>query len=169
MRIELDTDQDDDFEGREDRELLVDIIHQLRHLRREMGQLADAIVAVQADAAAILATLSPIGLEIAEIQVELAASGDIPAALTALAQLHTDLSGAATSLGADSAAMGALAGPAVTSISPAAGPVAGGTAVTVNGKGFTGATAVNFGTVAAASVAVVSDNQITVTSPAVSA
>src|SRR5208283_14619 len=41
--------------------------------------------------------------------------------------------------------------PAVTGISPAAGPVAGGTTVTITGTGFTGATAVTFGTTAATS------------------
>src|SRR5208283_2463047 len=46
--------------------------------------------------------------------------------------------------------------PAVTSISPAAGPVAGGTTVTVTGTGFTGATSVKFGTTAATSYTVVS-------------
>jgi hypothetical protein len=35
--------------------------------------------------------------------------------------------------------------PTVTSLQPASGPASGGTAVTVNGSGFTGATAVNFG------------------------
>ena len=35
---------------------------------------------------------------------------------------------------------------AVTGISPAAGPLAGGTSVTITGTGFTGATAVDFGT-----------------------
>jgi large repetitive protein len=56
--------------------------------------------------------------------------------------------------------------PAVTGISPAAGPTAGGTQVTITGTGFTGATAVNFGTLAASSVVVVSATQIVATSPA---
>ena len=38
-----------------------------------------------------------------------------------------------------------LAIPTVTGITPAAGPVAGGTTVTVTGTGFTGATVVKFG------------------------
>ena len=36
-------------------------------------------------------------------------------------------------------------GPAVTGVSPAAGPAAGGTRVTIEGSGFTGATTVSFG------------------------
>ena len=39
-----------------------------------------------------------------------------------------------------------VAAPTVTGISPTAGPTAGGTAVTITGTGFTGATAVDFGT-----------------------
>jgi hypothetical protein len=53
--------------------------------------------------------------------------------------------------------------PVVTSISPTSGPV--GTSVTVTGSGFTGATAVAFGTVAA-SYTLDSDTQITVVVPA---
>ncbi len=56
--------------------------------------------------------------------------------------------------------------PVVTSVSPNAGPTAGGTAVTITGSGFTGATAVNFGSNTATNVTVKSDIQITCTSPA---
>ncbi len=59
-----------------------------------------------------------------------------------------------------------VAAPAVTAISPAAGPTNGGTAVTITGSGFTGATAVDFGTVAATNLDVVSDTEVTATSPA---
>jgi len=62
-----------------------------------------------------------------------------------------------------------VAAPAVTAISPAAGPVAGGTQVTVTGSGFTGATAVTFGATTATSYTVNSATSITVTSPAGSA
>ena len=53
----------------------------------------------------------------------------------------------------------------VTGVSPAVGPPAGGTAVTLTGSGFTGASAVEFGGVAGTNLTVVSDTEITVTSP----
>jgi hypothetical protein len=56
--------------------------------------------------------------------------------------------------------------PVVSGLSPATGPVAGGTAVTITGANFTGATVVDFGTTAATSLAVVSSTSITATSPA---
>jgi hypothetical protein len=54
----------------------------------------------------------------------------------------------------------------VTSIFPTNGPAAGGTDVTITGTGFTGASAVMFGSTAAASFNVNSDSSITATSPA---
>ena len=56
--------------------------------------------------------------------------------------------------------------PAVTGVSPASGPAAGGTTVTITGSGFTGATKVAFGTLAATSFTVVSGTQVTAVSPA---
>jgi hypothetical protein len=56
--------------------------------------------------------------------------------------------------------------PAITGLSPAFGPAAGGTVVTITGSQFTGATAVSFGGAAATSVIVGSDNSITATAPA---
>jgi Bacterial Ig-like domain (group 4)./IPT/TIG domain. len=56
--------------------------------------------------------------------------------------------------------------PRVTGLSPTAGPTLGGTAVTVTGSGFSGATAVSFGTTAAASFSVSSDTTIQATAPA---
>jgi YVTN family beta-propeller protein len=59
--------------------------------------------------------------------------------------------------------------PTVTSITPASGPAAGGTAVTIAGTGFTGATSVTIGGTAATNVVVVSGTSITATTPAHSA
>ncbi len=59
----------------------------------------------------------------------------------------------------------ACAGPVVTSINPASGSSSGGTSVTITGSGFTGATSVTFGGVAA-TFNFVSDSSITATSPA---
>ena len=55
--------------------------------------------------------------------------------------------------------------PAVTALSPATGPAAGGTSVTITGTSLSGATAVMFGAVAATDVTVVSATSITCTAP----
>lgn len=55
--------------------------------------------------------------------------------------------------------------PTVTAVAPTTGSDAGGDIVTVTGSGFTGATAVNFGTIAGSTLAVVSDTSLTVVSP----
>ncbi|GLX51268.1 hypothetical protein Shyhy01_42180 [Streptomyces hygroscopicus subsp. hygroscopicus] len=56
--------------------------------------------------------------------------------------------------------------PVVNSVDPAQGPVSGGTTVVITGTGFTGATAVRFGSVNAASYSVSSGTQITAVTPA---
>lgn len=56
--------------------------------------------------------------------------------------------------------------PAVTSVVPSSGPSSGGTTVTITGSDFTGATAVSFGSVPAASFTVRSSTSITAVSPA---
>jgi hypothetical protein len=58
------------------------------------------------------------------------------------------------------------AGPAVTSVSPASGPAAGGTTVTISGSGFVNGDGVAFGVTPAASVTVVSPTQIQAVTPA---
>jgi hypothetical protein len=65
--------------------------------------------------------------------------------------------------------LGAFMPPSVTSISPDAGPLTGGTTVTITGAGFStvsGATAVYFGSSAASGVSCSSSNSCTATSPA---
>ena len=60
-----------------------------------------------------------------------------------------------------------VAAPTISGVSPASGPVAGGTTVTITGTGFTGATAVYFGTNRATNFAInPAGTQITATSPA---
>lgn len=56
--------------------------------------------------------------------------------------------------------------PAVSSISPTQGPEAGGTSVTINGTGFLGTTAVNFGSTPATSYSIDSLTKITAVAPA---
>jgi hypothetical protein len=68
-----------------------------------------------------------------------------------------------TAAGPSSATTGT--GPIVTGVGPASGPTAGGTVVAVTGSGFTNATAVSFGQIAALDLSVASDTQLTVTSP----
>jgi IPT/TIG domain len=63
----------------------------------------------------------------------------------------------------------AVAGPAITSISPNSGPAVGGTTVTLTGTGFTRATAVAVGGKAVTSFTVVSATQITAVTPALGA
>ncbi len=56
--------------------------------------------------------------------------------------------------------------PVITGISPSSGTAAGGTSVTITGTSFTGTTGVTIGGAAASNVVVVSDSQITLTTPA---
>lgn len=58
------------------------------------------------------------------------------------------------------------AAPAITSITPAAGPTAGGNTVTLNGERMSGVTAVLVAGVRATNVVVVNDNQVTARFPA---
>ena len=57
--------------------------------------------------------------------------------------------------------------PVLYSFTPITGPAAGGTLVTITGSGFTGTTGIKFGTIAAPSYTVLSDNTIVVVTPAV--
>jgi hypothetical protein len=56
--------------------------------------------------------------------------------------------------------------PTIKKLAPKKGPAAGGTTVTITGTGFTGATAVHFGTPEGTGLKVNSDKSITVTVPA---
>jgi glucose/arabinose dehydrogenase len=73
--------------------------------------------------------------------------------------------GTSAQTGADTFTYGANA-PAISRLSPTFGPTKGGTAVTVTGSGFTGATRVTFGTLPAVRYTVNSDTQITAVAPA---
>src|SRR6185437_5213118 len=56
--------------------------------------------------------------------------------------------------------------PAITKISPAAGPVTGGTTITITGTGLSRASKVTFGTSRASHFAVISSTKITARAPA---
>ncbi|GAB6900663.1 beta strand repeat-containing protein [Kineosporia succinea] len=74
-----------------------------------------------------------------------------------------------TSYGGTSAAGGPfayVADPVVTALSPTSGPTVGGTTVIITGSGFSGASAVRFGSTPAASFTVNSGTQISAVSPA---
>ncbi len=72
---------------------------------------------------------------------------------------HTLLGG--STLGFDTVLLGAVTVSTVTSVSPAMGSTAGGTAVTITGTSFSGSPSVTFGGVAATSVVVVNSTTIT--------
>jgi hypothetical protein len=59
-----------------------------------------------------------------------------------------------------------MAAPVLSSVSPNQGPSSGGTTVTLTGTGFTGTTAVRFGSKAATSFTLVGSTQITAVTPA---
>jgi hypothetical protein len=81
----------------------------------------------------------------------------------------TTLSGTSSTVAADHFVYTASAVPAVTAITPATGSTDGGSTVVLLGSGFTGASAVNFGTTAAAGFTVLSDNAIQATAPPLAA
>lgn len=76
--------------------------------------------------------------------------------------------GTVTSTGAFTYTAASSSAPTITSIAPTNGSTAGGTSVVITGTGFTGATAVDFGTTPAAITATTSDSSLTVTAPAAS-
>ena len=59
-----------------------------------------------------------------------------------------------------------MAAPTVTKVSPAAGPLGGGTTVTITGTNLAGATAVDFGSTAVTTFTSDTATQIVVASPA---
>ncbi len=89
--------------------------------------------------------------------------GDVTAG-TGTVDVRVTTPGGTSATGA--AAQFTYVAPTVTSVSPAAGPTAGGTLVTITGTRFTGVTAVTFGATAATGFTVNSATEITATAPA---
>ncbi len=73
---------------------------------------------------------------------------------------------AGTDYGADQTVVTAIPVPTVTAVSPSSGPAAGGTKVTITGSGLLFALGVKFATQSVSSITIVSNTQITTTSPA---
>jgi hypothetical protein len=78
----------------------------------------------------------------------------------------TNAHGTSATSSADQFTFESADAPRLVNLGPSSGPQASGTSVTLLGFHFTGATQVYFGSVAASSFAVGSDNQITATAPA---
>jgi hypothetical protein len=78
----------------------------------------------------------------------------------------TTTAGTSAKVSADKYTYRAPAAPTVTNVNPNGGPIAGSTAVTITGTGFSGTPTVHFGANAATKVEVVSATEITCTSPA---
>jgi alpha-tubulin suppressor-like RCC1 family protein len=85
---------------------------------------------------------------------------DVPVAVAGLGEVHGIAAGGMHDLAFTEPV------PAVTGVSPASGPAAGGTKVTITGSSFEGATAVHFGSGAAASFTVESSETISAVVPA---
>jgi hypothetical protein len=77
----------------------------------------------------------------------------------------TNYTGTSALSSGDRFTLSAASTPAVTSVSPTSGTSGGGTIVTVSGNYFTGASAVNFGTLSAASFTVLNDSTILAVAP----
>ena len=93
-------------------------------------------------------------------------TADSPAGTGVVDVTVTTPAGTSAPSPADQFTYTAVVAPVVTGMSPTSGPTAGGTLVTITGTGFTGATAVDFGTTAATDLTVVNDTTITADSPA---
>jgi len=93
-------------------------------------------------------------------------TADSPAGTGTVNVTVTTPGGTSATSAADAFAYAVAAAPTVTGLFPTSGPPAGGTLVAIAGSGFTGATAVDFGTKAATSLTVVSATTITAASPA---
>jgi alpha-tubulin suppressor-like RCC1 family protein len=81
-------------------------------------------------------------------------------------EVHGISGAAGVSAGASQMIAFGAALPAVTAVSPARGPVSGGTTVTISGSGVGGASSVHFGSAAATDVQIDSPDSITAVSPA---
>jgi hypothetical protein len=121
---------------------------------------AQALIDLQS---AVTAITAAVAAEITALQNAINAQGvnNSPAIEASVANLRSLIG----TLNASVAPPTVAGPPVVTSISPNAGPIAGGTVVTLAGTGFTGATGVTVGGVAATGLTVASDTSLTFTTP----
>jgi hypothetical protein len=142
------------------------ILMSLSELSTDVATLQADVTALQTANAAVVQAVVDLGDEVASIIANEGDITEIDAAVQATIAQVTSITAADTA--AATADPGAEP-PTVSGVSPSTGSIAGGTEVTVTGTGFEGATSVNFGTTAAASFTVVSDDELTVLSPTLSA
>lgn len=109
---------------------------------------------------AVIAVFGSSGQGIRDLRSQVVAS--ITTLVASIAGFYFGTRAAQSPAGGQPANAGAAA-PTVTNVSPTSGSVAGGD--TVTGTGFTGATGVSFGMVAASPPVVASDTALTVTTP----
>lgn len=131
--------------------------------------------ALDADLSGLYPTLDTVLTNLVRLQanVQETADGEFTETALRLSVLNAPANGEALELNLAQAAVGPNAlptadttVPVVTGITPVAGPEAGGTSVTITGSGFTDSTGVTFDGNDATDFTVVSDTQITATTPA---
>ncbi len=164
---------------------LTDVLTAVTAAAAQLQALQTSVSQLQADDAADASQLTALHTSVSQLLTDDAASGsqlsalqtsmsqvlaDDAAAGSQLSALHTSLTQLLADDTADAAQLQSLITevlelitpiPTVTSVTPTHGGAAGGTSVVITGTGFTAVTAVNFGTVAAASFTIDSDTQIT--------
>jgi len=158
-------------------------LHTYRRLKKEMSEIDTDAAAITAATTEIVTVVGTLTSDFATLTQSVQAAIGIltknqsdPQALAALSSAGVALGTASTSLSTLDASLKAFAAsitpvatataPVVAGLSPTSGPGAGGTPVAITGSGFTGATAVSFGSLAAESFTVSSDTTIAAVSPA---
>lgn len=130
--------------------------------------MADAITQALTDlTAAVTAATAEISTLVATIAADQTASAETTAAAAQIETLAGNLNTAVAAV--PTSPTPPATAPVVSVVDPASGGVAGGDPVALTGTGFTGATAVAFGTLPATDFTVDSDTSITATSPAANA
>lgn len=126
-------------------------------------------VALDADLAPLYPALDSVLTDLVSLQAngQETVEGTFTQTALRLAVLNTGAPGELLSLNLAQAAVGPNAeATADISFTPTSGPEAGGTAVTISGEGFTGATGVLFGDTPASTYTVLDDGEILATTPA---